>query len=132
MTYFVYSTMTSGVDYAFYARNTSPQGGVNKTRKVISIKGGANSPTSPMKGLITPKGVVTTIEDSDYELLKNHLVFKQHLAAGHVTVERSKAKVDTVVKNMTPKDGSAVAIAADFKTPPKSVGKMETVFPGSV
>jgi hypothetical protein len=127
--YYIYSTMTAGVNYTFFTRNTSPQGGVNQIRKVIKINGGANLPT---KMLVTPRGSVTTIPDEDYELLKNHLTFKQHLASGHVSVERVKVKIDKAVANMVAKDGSAPKVASDFKEPPKSVGKLDEVYPGIV
>lgn len=92
---YVLSTMTGGVCYAFY--ENGPAGGLPIERKSIRISGGAHLPnsTSPFGELSndpqgspmwTPAGVVTPVRDEDYEELKNHRLFQQHMKNGFLKI----------------------------------------------
>lgn len=106
MTMYVLSTMSSAIGYCFYDqpnRNTTPtaknpvSGDIPVLRKKIRIHGGAGLPSlrsgfgdmeqdAEGKPLWTADGMVTPISDADYELLKDHHVFKKHLEKGLVKV----------------------------------------------
>lgn len=81
----------------------------------ITIKGGANVVS---KNLITPRGICTPVTAEDLKLLEENKVFQRHVKRGFITVEKSKAKADTVAKNMTAKDESAPKTPSDFSKPP--------------
>jgi hypothetical protein len=110
---FVFSTMTSGVDYAIY--DTSIPGGVPVILKKITINGGANLVNERGD---TPKGVVTQLSDEDFALLEQDSVFKIHLASGNVWITKDKeVALETVVADMNPKDKSAPLTPEDFDKP---------------
>lgn len=100
---YIVSTMSMSVNYTFYTEvKENPNvkagsGALPNIRKQILIKGGAGltSATSGFgemaKGadgapLWTPEGIVTVVSDADFEHLKEHHVFKQHLEKGLVKV----------------------------------------------
>lgn len=94
MTIYVLSTMTNSVKYAFYD-TTKLDNPV--MRKEIFVRGGASIPsnrsgfgeqTQNSEGvpIWTAAGFVTPINDADFELLKDHPVFKSHLEKNLVKV----------------------------------------------
>lgn len=103
MSKYIVSTMSMAVKYTFYSE--LPQNGNTKAgagplpniKKQILVRGGAGL-TSATSGfgemakdqggspLWTPDGIVTVVSDADYELLKEHHVFKSHLEKGLVRV----------------------------------------------
>lgn len=106
MTVYVVSKMANAVSYNFYERhNTSNNrndatGDLPMIKHKVVIKGGAGIPsldsglgerTKTPDGMIlyTADGIVTPISDSDYEMLKDHHVFKQHVAGGLLEVVRN-------------------------------------------
>lgn len=93
MSVFVISTMTDSVGYTFF-RNV---GDLPVPQKKILIRGGADLPSmksgfgemsrnSEGQPLWTASGVATPVSDSDYELLKDHWLFKKHLDSGKLKV----------------------------------------------
>lgn len=93
---YVLSTMTNSVAYAFY---TTPEGrdGVPAMREKITIFGGANIPSlrsgfgemandDEGRPIWMADGIVTAVEDSKFEILENHKLFKDHMAAGYLKV----------------------------------------------
>lgn len=116
---FILSTMTNGVSYAMYDH----AGDLPVIRSKITIKGGANLPSMSSgfgeqgqdgegHPIWTAAGVITPIKDEQYEALKDHWLFKKHLASGHVKViddniiGNHKA-VKEHVRDMEPTDGFA-------------------------
>lgn len=96
MTKYVLSTMTNGVNYAFWSEVKKGQD-VPVMRDKIFIHGGAGLPslksgvgemTKDGEGIPmwTPAGVVTPISDERYDKLKDHPLFKKHLEGGFVKV----------------------------------------------
>lgn len=110
MTNYVYSTLTADNAYAVYARN--PNQDVPVIERSILIKGGNGVAT---KHLVTPRGVVTEVNDEDMELLEKDYHFQQHKLNGFITVEKKEIAVDKAIKNMAPKDKSAPKTPADYK-----------------
>lgn len=66
------------------------------------------------KNLITPKGVVTRVEEDIYEQLKKVRVFAAHARNGFISVSTAKADPEEVAKDMEAKDASAQATEADL------------------
>ena len=93
MSKYILSTMVHDVAYTFYNQNKDYPAEVGK----VLLRGGASIPSETSglgemsrdlsgKPIWTAQGVVTTVSDSDYEKLKDHKVFKDHLAGGLVKV----------------------------------------------
>ena len=93
----ILSTMTSPVSYCFYDYvNDLPV-----VRKRVTVAGGAGLPSlksgfgevgSDQEGkpLWTADGIVSRVSANDYDLLKDHPVFKKHLAKGYLKVVSSE------------------------------------------
>lgn len=106
---YVTSKMAAGVTYAFYAQGANK---INIVTDEITINGGAD--VINKRSLETPSGVVTEITDEQYDKLKSHSLFRQHLEDGYITVlgtEREAKKADKDLKEdaskqLTPEDYS--------------------------
>ena len=99
----VYSTLTQ---HQHYTNWTTPvEGGLPQVTGKVSIKGGANLAD---KTLVTPHGVLTTIDDEQLEVLENNFLFKQHVKSGHIVVRKDKVDPEVAVAaDMEKRDGSA-------------------------
>lgn len=106
MSVHIISKMAQSVSYTFYENveeDVSSVGGKIKLgripaiRKQITVRGGAGLPstrsgfgemTQDLEGkpLWTADGIVTTVSDSDYELLKSLPIFMKHVAKGLLRV----------------------------------------------
>lgn len=104
---YIYSTLTSDQEYRGYTANKD----VPAVKWSVTIKGGANIAT---KNLVTPKGTLTTVTDEEMALLETSASFKRHVERGFLTIEKKKAEVEEVAKNMKKKDQSAPKQAEDF------------------
>lgn len=93
MSVYVLSTMAHAVSYAVY----QDVAGLPTMRKSITIFGGAGLPsersgfgdqltTEDGRPIWTADGYVTPVSDSDYEILKDHRLFKNHMDAGYLKV----------------------------------------------
>lgn len=103
MTVHVYSTLTAGNDYVFYKNDLH---GLPQAEKTITIKGGANVPDK-VTGLVMPFSH-TELSDSDYEALKEHPLFKIHVANGFIRVQKTETKdVEKATKDLVKEDDSA-------------------------
>lgn len=108
---YIYSTMSSDNKINIFVD------GAEKGKKVIAnsvvINGKAN--ISDKRTLITPKGMLTTLDEEVYNKIKEDTHFKKWVNAGYITVEVKKAdEVSDVSKNMTKKDKSAPKTKTDF------------------
>lgn len=110
MSKYIYSTLSSDNDIVIYGKN-----GDNKPIKTakVTIFGKAN--IANKKTLITPKGVLTILEDKEYDLIKDDFSFKKWIEKGYVTVETKASDADNVAKNMTSKDKSAQKQSEDYQ-----------------
>ena len=106
---YIYSTLSTDMDYASYVPTASD---VPDVEKIIKIKGGANVAN---KNIITPMGVMTSVTDEELALLEANGVFQIHKANGFITVEKKSDDVEKVTKNMTKKDKSAPLTPADYE-----------------
>jgi hypothetical protein len=115
MTYYVYSTATNHNKYTEWHPRPGGKDTVSipTVKRSVLIKGGAGIARNP--GLITPFGVRTAIEDTDYEWLKDDPAFKRHVAAGFVKVSKSATDPDKAADSMKQRDGSAPLVPNDFK-----------------
>ena len=111
MSFYVYSTITCDTIYAIY-RPTDPKSLPVIERKIL-IKGGN---MIAQDNLFTPQGVVTEVSNEDMEALENDPNFNRHRDRGFLRVEKREVAVKKVVKDMTPKDGSAPKVPGDFKS----------------
>ncbi len=93
MTQYVISTMTNSVNYRIY----KTVGDLPTPVKSVRIHGGTGLPSlrsgfgemsRDEEGvpMWTADGIVTPVSDEDYEVLKDHWLFKKHLEGGYVKV----------------------------------------------
>lgn len=93
MSVYVLSTMTNSVSYAFWGQ----VGDLPVMRQKILVKGGAGLPSinsgfgevsKDTDGIPmwTADGIITPISDKDYEILKDHPLFKKHIESGCIKV----------------------------------------------
>lgn len=109
MAKYVYSTMTSPVEYGVWAKGG---GDLPSLKRTIRIEGGSNVSN---KHFITPRGVLTVVSDEDFEILAKDAVFNRQMKRGFITVENKEAaSVERVVSNMESQDGSAPLTPNDF------------------
>lgn len=72
----------------------------------VLISGRANVAN---KNLITPKGVVTEVDENVVEALKNNKIFAAHVRNNFLKIEVVKTDPEKVAKDMTAADKSAQA-----------------------
>lgn len=113
MTHYVYSTLTSDNIYATYRAGGND---VPAVEKKILIKGGHGVTT---KHLLTPRGVVTSINDEELEHLNANPVFRQHVDGGFLVVEKKKVDPEVVAADMEQSDDSAPRTPEDFESDEK-------------
>lgn len=114
--FYVYSTATCGVTYTLYKKNASHDLSVvekkaNGKPARILIRGGANVVD---KHFVTPRGVMTAVEDDDMEILLKDKNFQRHMKAGFISYEQKEVPVAKVVADMEPKDNSSPVVPDDF------------------
>jgi len=106
---YVYSTGSNNVDYCFYKKTND----LPIIERRITILGGANVAN---KQVVTPMGVATQITDEELRLLEGdpkaqippHPVFKMHMDAGFLKVDKKKLDIEKVIaKDMKLRDGSS-------------------------
>lgn len=110
MAKYIYSTMSADNKVAIYKKNAEGKQVVNGA---ITIKGKSN--IMDKKLLMTPKGALTTLEDKEYDLIKDNTHFKKWIEKGFIKVESKKVNADEVAKkDMTAKDKSAQKTKDDY------------------
>ena len=115
MSKYIYSNLTCNQLYTVYGE-LSKDGAPAVAKKQILVKGGHG--VVDKDHIVTPKGVVTTVSDSDAKLLAESDMFKRHEDAGYITVEDKEHKAEDVSKGLEAKDKSAPKVAEDFKKAP--------------
>jgi hypothetical protein len=116
MSFYVYSTATNSIIYAEYEKNASSDIAIfkkwpdGKPMKVV-IHGGHGVAN---KHFLTPKGVVTQIQDHEMEYLLTNEAFIRHMDKGFMTYDKKKVDPAKKVKDMEDKDGSAPITPSDF------------------
>lgn len=109
---YVYSTLSSSVDYTTYVKN-SPND-VSTVEHVVSIAGGANV-AGKGAALITPRGVATKVTDEQVTALRENQVFKLHEANGYITVNDKKEDPENVATDLTTRDESSPIVPEDLE-----------------
>lgn len=107
MSKYIYSTLSNDQNYAVFmpaekgrdARHPKQDG------KSIYVCGQAN--VMHQKNFITPKGVLTIVEDAEYKALEKCNMFQRHVENGYITVEDKEFAPTDVAKKMEAKDKSA-------------------------
>lgn len=107
--HYVYSTLSSPQAYTIWRKTESD---LPLKEHTVHIAGGANVTNAHF---LTPKGVLTIVEEAEMEQLLNCDMFQRHVERGFIRIEAKEAKVDAVAADMTAKDASAPATAEDFK-----------------
>lgn len=108
---YVYSTLANAQSYTNY----TIRGGNDLPVKIrtVHIAGGANVIGS--KTLKTPLGVVTSVTDEDLAFLMQNEIFKQHKAAGFITVKPYNIDPEKVAPDMMSRDESAQIVPQDYE-----------------
>ena len=115
MAKYIYSTLSANKNFGI---RTVSKGGVSIKKGAVCIKGGAN--IADKRTLITPKGVLTTISDAEYEAIKDLPTFKRQVEKGFLKVETKSTDAEKVAKNMTAKDAAAQKTKEDLKKKSKA------------
>lgn len=109
---YIYSTLAAGVIYTL----TKPQ---DEGRQMpvelgrVEVKGGANV-AHEKPSLHTPRGVATEVTDEQLALLRQNVVFQEHVAKGFIHVDNVKVDADNVARDMTKRDISAPRTPEDY------------------
>lgn len=133
MAVYILSTFAHSIDYTVYGE--APPNAIPPVRRVITIRGGADiaSETNPFgvaskteegRVLWTPAGIVTSVSDADYELLKGISAFRVHMDAGmlklvNANVQNDHDKVERETRSMS-KDEHGVMNASNVAKRVKS------------
>lgn len=108
---YVASTLSAPVEYTGYAKTNNDLPAV--TRRVL-VQGGAG--VANKRNLITPLGVVTSVEDDDAAFLENHPTFKVHKAKGFVRILNNKPEdADAVAADLKGNDPSAPLTPSSYE-----------------
>lgn len=110
--YYVYSTLANDVRYAKYRDQHPGQSGPAIIEHEVLINGKVGVAN---KHVITPRGAVTSVNDEDYEILKDNYSFKEHIKEGHILVEKKQEDVEKVIARMKKRDNSAPITPDDFQ-----------------
>jgi len=106
---YVYSTLTSSNIFRFWKESVN---GLPQEDGSILIKGGAGVAD---KNLVTPKGVMTELDEEEYKRLETHDQFQRMVEGGFIAVEKAEKKVEEVIeKKNLKKDKSAPKTPSDF------------------
>lgn len=116
--HFVYSTLTNDQLYTNWLPPVE-RGSLPIKDTEVLIKGGANRAT---KMLITPRGVVTEVDDEQLAALEKNYDFNRHTKAGHIRVRSDEVHPEVAVAaDMKQKDESAPLTPMDFPDGPDGV-----------
>lgn len=116
MTKYIYSTMTSSVDYPNYA---AAGGDMPVANGAITIYGGANVPDDKF---VMPDGsVLTRVTDDEFEALQRSSVFRAQRDAGFIIVRDHEVNSEVAASEMEGRDKSAPLVDQDFPEDSKPV-----------
>lgn len=106
---YVFSTLTCDQLYTNWIKGGAD---VAIVERQILVKGGAGVANDR---IITPRGVVTEIDEEDIAILEQNEVFKIHQKNGFVMIERKAADPEKVAADMASRDGSAPLTPNDYQ-----------------
>jgi len=119
MSYHIYSTLANNQRYATY-KPSQPGQDIAIIDKEVLIEGKAGVAN---KNLITPRGVVTKITDSQYKILDQCKMFNRHVTRGYIAVEKKNEAIDKVLVGMEPRDVSAPITPEFYEKAPDNIAK---------
>lgn len=106
--FYVFSTVSTSVKIAVYGEAVNDMPAI---KHVITIEGGANVIN---KKLITPKGVMTEVSDSDADALNQNPVFQRYVKGGFMKIEKKSHDPEKVASGMESRDNSAPLTPGDY------------------
>lgn len=106
--YYVFSTLTCDNEYTSWRKI----GDKNVAQDSVIIRGGSGVMN---KNFITPMGIMTEINETQYALLQENSEFKAHCERGFITVEKKKYEPEQVVSNMASGDSSRPLTPSDVE-----------------
>jgi len=119
MTYYIYSTLATDMNYTEYQEPINGQK-VSIVKHAVLVHGRSGVAD---KNLITPRGVVTKVSDEDFAMLSKNTVFKLHQDNGYIAFEKKQADVDKVIVNMKLRDVSAPITPEFYEKVPEQIAK---------
>lgn len=116
MPFYVYSTATNSITYVEYEKNASSDIAIVKTwpdglPMKVTINGGHGVAN---KHFLTPRGVVTQIQDREMEYLLTNEAFIRHVDKGFMVYDKKKVNPEKKARDMQDKDGSAPITPSDY------------------
>jgi hypothetical protein len=108
-THYVYSTLSNSQAYTNYTKTPAD---IMIAQDPVVIAGGAN--VVDRKHLITPRGVMTKINDDQLAYLEQNEGFLQHKAEGHISVSSANVDVEVAAADMAGRDTSAPLVEQDY------------------
>lgn len=116
---YIYSTLSASVAYTVYRKSTGND--LPQAQDRIVIEGGAGVIN---KNLVTPRGVVTVIDEEKLALLQEVRLFRKHVENGFIKIAKSEADPDKVAVDMEQRDKSDQMVGEDFEEnkAPKATG----------
>jgi hypothetical protein len=123
---YVYSTLTGGQKYTGWAKGGND---IPRVAKTVAVNGGANLPSRHLSStLLSSAGAVTEISAEDEAFLREHPIFKLHMAHGYVRIDKKDMPVSKGVEGLEKRDVSAPDTPADIQTvAPELTGGVEGV-----
>ena len=109
--YYVFSTLSSDMNYTNYVEGGAD---IPIALPFVHVKGGAGVANDR---LITPRGVMTEIDEEQLDYLRANKVFQLHEENGHMKVEDAAHDADKVVADMEGRDTSAPIVPQDDVAP---------------
>ena len=112
--FFVYSNLSNNQNYTGWSDVMKGHEGAPRIKeKSVLINGQANIVNKST--MITPRGVLTVINEDQMAILKGCSMFERHTKAGFIEVTEKEAKSTDVAKNLKKKDKSAPLTPQDLK-----------------
>lgn len=113
---FVVSTLATDVCYTGYTGGEGQS--LPRVAVSVTIKGGAG--VANRRTIITPRGVVTEVNEEQAKFLAQHPVFRRHMARGFLSETASKVDGDEAAADMTGRDESAPLVDQDIEDKPET------------
>lgn len=114
----IVSTLAAGNNYNVYEPKpaNNKASGVNVVKRTIAINGGANvAKRGGETGVLVPRGVVTSVSETDLELLEANPHFKEHVKRGFLKVMNEKVSGNKAAKDLNSDDESKALTIEDTK-----------------
>lgn len=127
MTVYIYSTLAADMAYTIYKPEVSQNDNISIIDRTVYVKGGSGvvAAKSTEGNFYTPKGVMTSVSEEEFELLLQNKVFQMHVDNGHVSYENKEKKVADVVKDLEEKEPSSPLTPDDFVTTEDGKNKLK-------